>query len=428
MPQQGSGDCWCFNTGGKSIWPTDLTAKQEMPKVLRIINRLNLGGPTYNAAYLSKYLAPEFETMLVAGIKEDTEESSEFIVRDMGLDPVYIPEMRREINFNQDRAAYRKISRLIKEFKPDIVHTHAAKAGTLGRLAAHHNKVPVILHTFHGHVFHSYFNPVKTALFKQIERYLSGISTRIIAISDIQKEELVKQHRIASSEKTEVIPLGFDLVRFTVDQHSKRNQFRNRYNLPDDTIAVGIIGRLVPVKNHALFIRAVARLKQSRTAPFRAFIIGDGDDRETLQQLAVDSGLQVSSDAQPTANPDIVFTSWIIDIERALAGLDMVAMTSLNEGTPVSLIEAQAAGRPIVSTDVGGIGNVVIPNVSALLSPSDNLDAFTFNLGKMINDPDLRSQMAGAGTAHVMKNFSYNRLVEEMRQLYRKLLLEKHTR
>ena len=131
-----------------------------MPKVLRIINRLNLGGPTYNAAYVSKYLAPEFETMLVAGIKEDDEESSEFIVTDMGLQPVYIPEMRREINFTNDRIAYQKIKKIIAEFKPDIVHTHAAKAGTLGRLAAANSGVPVILHTFHGHVFHSYFNPL----------------------------------------------------------------------------------------------------------------------------------------------------------------------------------------------------------------------------------------------------------------------------
>jgi glycosyltransferase involved in cell wall biosynthesis len=424
MPQPGFGDYLFFNTGGKSTWRTD--QKKEMPKVLRIINRLNLGGPTFNAAYLSKHLAPEFETMLVAGIKEDTEESSEFIVRDMGLDPVYIPDMHREINFSRDRESYRKICRIIKDFKPDIVHTHAAKAGTLGRLAAHHQKVPVILHTFHGHVFHSYFNPVKTAVFKQIERYLSGISTRIIAISDIQKEELVHQHRIAKAEKTEVIPLGFDLARFSFDQAGKRNQFRNQYHVSDDTIAIGIIGRLVPIKNHALFIKSLGRLKQMTNVPFRAFIIGDGEDRESLRQLAIDAGLTVSSKDQSQNQSDLVFTSWIIDIDQALAGLDIVAMTSLNEGTPVSLIEAQAAGRPIVSTDVGGIGNVVIPGKSALLSPSDDLESFTRNLARMVNEPDLRTAMAGAGTDHVLKNFSYTRLVEDMRQLYRKLLGETH--
>lgn len=158
-----------------------------MPKVLRLINRLNLGGPTYNAAYLSKFLAPEFETLLVAGMKADSEESSEFIIRQMGLQPVYIPEMHREINLLEDRKAYKKIRELIGDFRPDIVHTHAAKAGALGRLAATAMRVPVIVHTFHGHAFHSYFSPAKTYVFKQIERYLSSLSTRIIAISDTQK-------------------------------------------------------------------------------------------------------------------------------------------------------------------------------------------------------------------------------------------------
>ena len=141
-----------------------------MPKVLRIINRLNLGGPTYNAAYLTAFLGPEYETLLVAGVKDDTEESSEFIIRSLGIEPRYIENMEREINFSKDYHAYKQLDKIIKEFKPDIVHTHAAKAGTLGRIAAWRNKVPVILHTFHGHVFHSYFGPSKTRVFIEIER------------------------------------------------------------------------------------------------------------------------------------------------------------------------------------------------------------------------------------------------------------------
>lgn len=137
-----------------------------MPKVLRIINRFNIGGPTYNAAYLSAYLPPEYETMLLAGSLDEGEESSEHVLDELGLKPVYIAEMKREISPKDDIAAYRKIKQIIKEFKPDIVHTHASKAGTLGRLAAASCGVKVIVHTFHGHVFHSYFGKTKTAFIK----------------------------------------------------------------------------------------------------------------------------------------------------------------------------------------------------------------------------------------------------------------------
>jgi glycosyltransferase involved in cell wall biosynthesis len=395
-----------------------------MPKVLRIINRLNLGGPTYNAAYLSRYLAPEFETMLVAGIKEKKEESSEFIVRKMGLNPVYIPEMRREINPVNDIIAYRKIREIIRNHKPDIVHTHAAKAGTIGRLAAINQKVPVILHTFHGHVFHSYFNPLKTGLFKSIERYLAKRSTRIIAISDLQKHELCNIHHICNPENTVVIPLGFELDRFRKNQSELRQKFRNMYQLEDDTVAIGIIGRIVPVKNHELFVRSIAGLKNKTSRKFRAFIIGDGDDKQKTEELAVSLGLTIGSSSGTTSHSDIVFTSWIIDIERALAGMDIIAMTSLNEGTPVSLIEAQAANKPVVSTDVGGIGNVVIPGQTALLSPSGDLNGFISNLTMLVESPEVRLDMAGKGWEFVKNRFHYNRLVEDTRTLYRSLLKE----
>src|ERR1035437_2948879 len=221
-----------------------------MPRILRIINRLNLGGPTYNAAYLTKYLAPEFETMLIAGMKEDSEESSEFIVKQMGIEPIYITEMKRSINPAQDYKAYKRIKSIIKEFKPDIVHTHAAKAGTIARLAAKACNVPVIVHTFHGHVFHSYFNSFKTSIFIAIEQYLARKSTKIIAISEHQKKELTKQYHICSESKIAVIPLGFDLERFQENMDLKRKEFRNKYFIDDDEVAIGIIGRLVPIKNH----------------------------------------------------------------------------------------------------------------------------------------------------------------------------------
>ncbi len=395
-----------------------------MPKVLRIINRLNLGGPTYNAAYLSRYLSPDFETMLVAGIKEDTEESSEFIVKQMGLDPVYIPEMRREINISNDFKAYKKINELIRKFKPDIVHTHAAKAGTIGRLAALSNNVPIILHTFHGHVFHSYFNPVKTTLFKSIERYLAKKTTGIIAISEIQKTELCDQHKICLPEHAYVIPLGFDLSRFRENMDKKRADFRSELHANQEELLVGIIGRLVPIKNQSLFVEAVAKLR-SEGIKFKAVVIGDGEDRQMLQQLSVQQGLKVSGPNVISNDYDIVFTSWILDIDRALAGLDIVAMTSLNEGTPVSLIEAQAAGKPIVTTNVGGIGNVILPGQTGLLSQSGDIEEFMSNLRNLILNQHLRSSLSEMGWEHVKTKFSYERLIKDMRDLYIHLLKDK---
>ena len=195
-----------------------------MPRVLRILNRLNLGGPTYNASYLTKYLEPEFETKLIVGSIDESEASSQHIVESLGIEPEYLPEMQREISPVKDRKAYKKLKQIIKEFKPDIVHTHAAKSGALGRLAASHLNVPVILHTFHGHVFHSYFNPIKTKAFIQIERHLASKSNKIIAISPLQKKELSEDFKICASEKIEIIRLGFDLNKFNTDQFQKRKK------------------------------------------------------------------------------------------------------------------------------------------------------------------------------------------------------------
>ena len=183
-------------------------------KVLRIINRFNIGGPTYNATFLTKFLSDDFETLLIGGLPEENEANSLHILEKYGVEPILLPEMKREPNLKSDRIALKKIKTIIREFKPDIVHTHASKAGALGRRAAVSCNVPIIVHTFHGHIFHSYFGKIKTALFKNIERYLARKSTGIIAISEIQKKELCEIHKIAPKGKTTVIPLGFDLDIF----------------------------------------------------------------------------------------------------------------------------------------------------------------------------------------------------------------------
>ncbi len=392
-----------------------------MPRVLRIINRLNLGGPTYNAAYLSKYLPPEFETMLVSGMKDEAEKSSEFIVQNLGLHPVYLPEMYRELNPLRDYKSYFTLRRIIREFKPDIVHTHAAKAGAVGRLAAYHSGVPVILHTFHGHVFHSYFGPTKTRVFLEIERYLAKRTTKIITLSQIQKQELVEQFKIAPADKFEIVPLGFDLTKFQQDKEAKRKKFREEYNLQDDEIAIGIVGRLVPIKNHELFLRAIKTVSEQMPGRIRAFIIGDGEERTKVENVATSLGLKFNNHNFREKN-SLTFTSWIQDIDVSNAGMDIIALTSHNEGTPVSLIEAQASGVPIVSTRIGGIADIVMEEETALLSDPGNLTAFSDNLLRLAADKNLRAQMSVAGKSYVMQQFSYQRLCSDMSRIYHSLL------
>lgn len=391
-----------------------------MPKILRIINRFNIGGPTYNAANLTKFLPEEYETLLVGGMKDESEDGSEHILNELEIKPRYIKHMHRSINLIDDYKGYREIKALIKEFQPDIVHTHASKAGTLGRLAAYKMNVPVIVHTFHGHVFHSYFGKVKTSLYKSIERYLARRTSKIVAISEIQKNELSQIHKIAPSNKFEVVNLGFNLKKFTENKEGKRVKFRSEFGISENEIAIGIVGRLVPIKNHALFIRAIANLRANGVNNIRAFIIGDGELRDELSVLCQELGLDHSWNNSTSAT--IQFTSWIKDMDQAYPGLDVVALSSLNEGTPVTLIEAQACGLPIVSTNVGGIEDIVQKEKTALLSPSKDLEAFSSNLQTVVCDNDLRANMSGLGVDFAMKKFSHLRLANDMAKLYESLL------
>jgi glycosyltransferase involved in cell wall biosynthesis len=385
-----------------------------MKKILRIINRFNLGGPTYNAAYLTKYLEPDYETLLIGGQHDESEKSSMHILDNLGLKPIIIPEMQRSLNPYKDQIAFKKIQNIIKEFKPDIVHTHAAKAGALGRRAAYKMGVKQIYHTFHGHVFHSYFGSFKTRIFKEIEKNLAKKSTKIIAISEIQKRELSKIHKICPEKKIEVIPLGFDLERFNTDKDSKRKEFRKKWNLKENEIAIGIIGRLVPIKNHVFFIDAIQEVLKKSEFPVRAFIVGDGEEKQNIVNYIKNKNLDFSLDYTPAR---FQLTSWIKEIDKVNSGMDIICLTSLNEGTPVSLIEAQASGKPIVSTKTGGIENIVLENKTALLSEKNDLHNFSKNLLSLVNDSNKRKLLSKFGLEK-SKDFHYDQLVNNIKNLY----------
>jgi glycosyltransferase involved in cell wall biosynthesis len=391
------------------------------PKVLRIINRFNLGGPTFNVAYLSKYLV-NYETLLAGGEKDASEDSSEFILENLDLHPVKIKAMRRSINPFNDVLSFLEIVKLIRSFQPQIIHTHASKAGTLGRLAALYCKVPIVIHTFHGHVFHSYFPAWKTAIFKAIERFLAKRSTCIIAISEKQKEELIRIHKICEANKIKVVSLGFDLERFRDLEGVKRKQFRSKYFIQEDEIAVGIIGRLVPIKNHELFLGAVEHIfKQSGFEKVKFFIVGDGELKDVLLEKANTLGLNPVFFPDNPVEGRLIFTSWIKEVDVVMAGLDLVALTSFNEGTPVSLIEAQAAGRAVISTNVGGIENIVSQQTAVLIE-NNNGPAFNQSLENLLKNPQKLREMGSYGWELVGKKFNYTRLVNDMDHLYGALL------
>jgi glycosyltransferase involved in cell wall biosynthesis len=386
-------------------------------KVLRIIARLNIGGPAIHAVLLTAGLDKErFDSSLAYGSTEPGEGDMSYLADESWVKRFFVPELGRSINPLADLTAFVKVYSIMKRERPHIVHTHTAKAGTIGRLAAVFAGVPAKVHTFHGHVFYGYFNKFAAAYFLFIERVLACFTDRIVAISQRQKDELLNKYRVGSIEKYRVVNLGLDLERFK-NIEAKEGSFRRRFNFKKDDILVGIIGRLVPIKNHRMFIRAAKQLKKHLDAELfdkvKFVIVGDGPEREALCAYAVSEG----------AGSNIVFTGWARDIDEAYADIDIVALTSRNEGTPVSLIEAFASGKPVVATDVGGVRDVV-GEIGAIVDKDDDA-AFAQCLSELIMSGERRSEIGRKGRESVIEKFSKDRLISDTEKLYEELLTEK---
>lgn len=392
-----------------------------MIKVLRIFNRFIIGGPSYNVFYLTKYLGEGFETKLITGTKDEGEEDADFLLDKLPASPLNIPSMGRSIHPWKDYQSYKVLKNIIREYQPDIVHTHGAKPGTIGRLAAIHENVPVILHTFHGHVFHSYFNKIQTTAFIEIERYLAKKTTAIIAISEKQKCEFVKEYKICAEEKVHTVPLGFDLDKFVDEKGNKRRKFRSEFSLADDTLAIGIIGRLAPVKNHHMFVHGMAYLKKAGKKNIKGFIVGDGKLKDELNQYAVHQGLTTSDGNGDIQSADIIFTSWRKDIDCVTNGLDIISLTSLNEGTPVSLIEAQAAGKTVIATNVGGLTDCLAPVNLRNVVKVNEYDQYGNKLLSLCDNFNYYFSQSESIRQHVIDKYSYHRLVSDVQSLYRNL-------
>lgn len=386
-------------------------------KVLRIVTRLNIGGPAIHTILLSSSLndGGSYNNILVTGSVSESEGDMIGLAKEKGMVPVVISDLVREISFKKDLKAFHDLYRLIKKEKPYVVHTHMAKAGTLGRLAAIIAGVPVRVHTFHGHVFDGYFNPVKAKIFVLVERLLALFTDKVIMVSERVRNDIVKRLKIVSGSKSVVIPLGLELDRFAACE-SEKGVFRKRLGVSPDTLLVGIVGRLVPIKNHKMFLEVAAGMKKSPIWPRVKFVvIGDGEMRGYIEEYAEKLGLK----------DRLVFTGWVEDLVPVYADLDVVALTSLNEGTPVSLIEAMASVRAVISTDVGGVRDLVEDGVNGLLVKSGDVVSFSNRLISLLKDDKLRTELGVRGRSFVIGRFSKERLVRDMEKLYAECLAEK---
>jgi glycosyltransferase involved in cell wall biosynthesis len=386
-------------------------------KILRIINRFNIGGPVYNAILLSAYMPEEYDTLLIGGLPEKNEENSTYIAEKYGVNPLLISEMQREPNFKNDRKALKKLKEIILTYQPDIVHTHASKAGALGRKAAFDCAVPIVVHTYHGHVFHSYFNWWKTKLYQAIEKRLAKKTTGIIAISELQKNDLALKYKICELEKIEIINLGLDLGPFNENKTDNRNKTRSAFGLNDSEIAIAIVGRLAPIKNHDLFLKCASVIHEKTSKKVVYFIVGGGEEFTSIEEKV---------NALKAKGIDIRMTSWIKDINTFNAGMDILCLTSKNEGTPVSLIEAQAAGIPFVATKVGGIKDIVSENNTGYLVDLNDSDAFIEKLLHLIENENKRQEMSQKGWSFVQEKFQYKTLIAKTDSYYKFLLNQKN--
>ena len=394
-----------------------------MARVIIFLNRLIIGGTALDTIQMANSLSEEHEVFLVVGEKLNDEYDAFFLAGDLQkVKVIALHDLHRSVYLSRDITAFFKIRRLIRDIKPDIVHTNGAKPGFLCRIAARLSGVKIILHTYHGHVFHSYFNSFVSRIIILLERLLARITTRIIALSDSQKKELVEKYRIADESKIEVIRMSIDTSKFNGSLASKREKFRADYLVHPDEIAIGIVGRIVPVKNHHLFLEVSAEILKNTNTKVRFFIVGDGILRQELEEKLLADNLPFTHFPANPVRKAITFTSWILNVEEVMAGLDIVVLTSLNEGTPISLMEAQAAGTPVVSTNVGAVNELVLHEKTGLIVAANTKEDIVTALMRLIENNSLREKMGIEGHRFIHEHFSKKHQLESIKDLYRNLL------
>jgi glycosyltransferase involved in cell wall biosynthesis len=390
--------------------------RQRPIRVARIIARLNIGGPAIQAITLTQRLRRlGYNTLLLRGKEGPLEGTMDALAEQWNVAPVRVPHLRRELGLH-DLFALVAVVRALRRFKPDVLHTHAAKGGAVGRMGALilAGKGPrVLVHTFHGHVLEGYFHPAKARAFATLERWLAKRTTRLIAVSGHVRDDLVRM-RIAPASKIEVIPLGFDLSKFLVsgdERDTEAQTWRRRVGLPEGRPMVLLVARLVPIKRVDRFLRVARLASQATDAHF--VVVGDGDLRAELM---------TSADAA-FLGERLHWAGFEADVAPAMFAADLVVLTSDNEGTPVSLIEAHASALPAVCSDAGGVRAVVLDGVTGFVRPRDDLNGLAHAIRVLLSNAEMRSKFGAEGRAHVLSRFDLDRLVADLDRLYRNLLI-----
>lgn len=389
-------------------------------RIARIITRLNIGGPSIQAITLTERLSTRgFDTLLIHGSLGEGEGDMRYLLAP-STRVEHVPALRRELTPASDIAAFAQVSAILRDFKPHVVHTHMAKAGAVGRTAAAmYNRSLArearasVVHTYHGHVLEGYFGAVKSAVFVGVERRLARRTDRIVAISPAIRDELLRVHRIGRAEQYRVVPLGFDLSALAAIDDGARQSARAALSIPPDAHVVSTVGRLTAIKQHRLFLQT-ARLIADEDPAALFLVIGDGELREDLEDNARQLGLAGS----------VRFLGWRRDLATVYGATDVFLLTSRNEGTPVALIESLAAGVPGVSTDVGGVRDVLFPPDSDPLGevePFADAAALARSVTGLLTDRERRRSLGARGRALVLARYGIDRLVDDIEALYREL-------
>jgi glycosyltransferase involved in cell wall biosynthesis len=378
--------------------------------ILHIIARMNIGGPALHVAQLSSGLMQNgFETTLVSGIQAAAEGDMTDLAHEYGLTFHLYHNLRARLSPWSDLYVCSRLWRLMRSTSPRIVHTHTAKAGALGRIAAKLSRVPIIVHTFHGHVFSGYWGPVISTIIVLVERMLARLSTVILTVSDTVRNELL-QHNIAPPEKIHVLPLGLDLTEYK-NCSTKRGQFRRELDIEPNVPLIGNVGRLVPIKNHRYFLMAAQVMVQTGFEG-RFVIVGNGELASELYKQARELDIGNS----------VIFTGWRRDLDKIYADLDVLVNTSINEGTPFAIIEAMAARVPVVATSVGGVPDIIKSDETGYLVPENDVHTLVDGIVSALESSDA---MLDAAQNHVMEHHNLESMVNHMVNLYNKLLKDK---
>lgn len=393
-----------------------MPGSDEPIRILRVIARLNMGGPAIHVSSLAAGLEPRgYETTLVAGSLARGEDSMAFLAERLDIPVRTIPELQREVSPIDDARSVRRMREIIRELRPHILHTHTAKAGAIARAAALVSgaaRPAILVHTFHGHVLKGYFDPVRTAFFKEVERSLARVTDALVAVSPEVRDELVAAG-IAPREKFSVIRLGIPLEERLGDATAGLD-YRRLYGISESAFVVGWVGRMTDVKDTDAVLEIV-RAARDRGLEAVLVMVGDGPDRVRLEQLAHDIGIARST----------FFVGYQPEVAGYYRLFDAFLLPSVNEGTPVSAIEALASGTPVVATRVGGVPDVVRDGEDGFLFEPGDTDGAAERLALLASDATLRSALGASGRERVLRRYSVSRLVEDVDRLYRSLLSER---